>query len=1040
MGFGKAALLIFSVFTALALVAPAVFADPAASAFVVSTAEDRAGMWGNFSPGMGANGLAADWKWNATLGLDSTKTISSISITNPGFNEAWSTASGQIFGKAPYPLVVFRGGYQQNSAYDQELGLFFGATPAAAYAFSLYGQAETAGFEGGTIAFKFTDGTTATAQVPSSTIRPTQPVPANTAPRFSSAIPNRQYNLNAGAQANIVDVSAYAADAEQGPATLTYSIDSQGSTGAINCYISGTYIGCNAPSQTGTGTITVRATDSQGLYATSSFSITINPVPNSAPSISGLPDRTFYRGSGEQQTLYLPGFASDAQTQGGQLTFAVASQSDSGTIYCVTEGSYGSTLRCGPPSGYRAGSSDVTVRVTDPQGASATDSFTLTVLGTANFYGQYGYYNAPYGYDGYTYSNYNYNDTPRINSLPTLYISQNSGYRSNVLDLWNYAYDSQDSDDMLSFRATGQTNTGLIYCLVSQNRYIDCEAPYQNSTGTSTVTVQVEDSAGRSTSASFDVRVEQGYAGYNTYYNAYYPPSYNTAYYGGYNVISGYCAGIYVRTQPVYMNSTQTKHVSFDVSNNTDSGFYIISIQLSDNSPDISSRNASYNSYIAPRSTQLLSFDLESSSYSGARDATVYVDLRGDFADGRACSFHDSGTQAFTVTINGGNSQYAYGACGNTSLSVSDVTVPENSRQAKAVTIRNNSPMQFTAETILVNEVNTNFTATIDSRPATIGPNSSADIVLSIATLAVAGDKSGDVKVSVSGRFDDGRHCSTGAIYSTFRVTVQDTSYNVNYDSGSYNPETATGTAGIDIDLSPASVSLKIGESADVTATIRNNTNARQCVELTSPDARAFEVSLSKSSNICPNANSSESVIMAIKGNAAGSASAELTAKYQGTSKTRFVAVDVQGSAGQEPQVVSITASAVPSAQNGYSATIENTGSDLTDATISAASATDGVSFDSVSKELWRKGESVTLVPKIAEGFSGKATATVKATSAEGSREVPIEFNVAEREPAQGAETSGLVSLATTAGIGLGILVLGILAVLGIISLVQKKQ
>lgn len=157
------------------------------SASLDNTFEDRAGIWDNFGPGKGnANQTTADWNWTATLALSQANKIKSVSLSHNNGYEAWSTSKSDIYGKPPYPLLVFNNGVQLNKAYDQSFspsgpypaGLNSSYEfPAGAYSLKLYGQVETPTFSGGKLTVNFTDGTSVGADIPASNYRPTAQTP-----------------------------------------------------------------------------------------------------------------------------------------------------------------------------------------------------------------------------------------------------------------------------------------------------------------------------------------------------------------------------------------------------------------------------------------------------------------------------------------------------------------------------------------------------------------------------------------------------------------------------------------------------------------------------------------------------------------------------------------------------------------------------------------------------------------------------------------------------------------------------------------------
>jgi len=128
------------------------------TASVVDASSDKAGIWNVFSPGTGrVNGNNPyDWHWNATIRTGG-KVVSGIAISSG--SSAWSSSDS---GK--YPLVMYVNGGQINYSYAQ---LGKSTDPMT---LDLYGQPENTTWTGGTITVSFADGTSASAQIPASSI------------------------------------------------------------------------------------------------------------------------------------------------------------------------------------------------------------------------------------------------------------------------------------------------------------------------------------------------------------------------------------------------------------------------------------------------------------------------------------------------------------------------------------------------------------------------------------------------------------------------------------------------------------------------------------------------------------------------------------------------------------------------------------------------------------------------------------------------------------------------------------------------------
>ncbi|MCK5481545.1 MAG: tandem-95 repeat protein, partial [Gammaproteobacteria bacterium] len=125
----------------------------------------------------------------------------------------------------------------------------------------------------------------------------------------------------------------------------------------------------------GSDIATLTLTDSGGLTDTQEITINISEEPNTAPSISGLPDRSLDEDSHIDNAIYLKNHASDAETPDSNLTYAITGISNTNAgvsidiynnidIYPITNW-YGTSI--------------VTVQVTDEGGLTDTDSFIITV-------------------------------------------------------------------------------------------------------------------------------------------------------------------------------------------------------------------------------------------------------------------------------------------------------------------------------------------------------------------------------------------------------------------------------------------------------------------------------------------------------------------------------------------------------------------------------------------------------------------------------------------------------------------------------------
>src|SRR3989344_991620 len=97
---------------------------------------------------------------------------------------------------------------------------------------------------------------------------------------------------------------------------------------------------------------------------------------------------------------------------------------------------------------------------------------------------------------------------PLIENVPDVSINEDSGQNSNVIDLHNFGSDLQDGDAQMTYSVSAQSNGALVSCQVENNRFIRCDTVLANGNGQSTVTVQLQDTAGATDTDDFVVTVQ----------------------------------------------------------------------------------------------------------------------------------------------------------------------------------------------------------------------------------------------------------------------------------------------------------------------------------------------------------------------------------------------------------------------------------------------------------------------------------------------------------------------------------------------------
>ena len=184
--------------------------------------------------------------------------------------------------------------------------------------------------------------------------------PANQAPVANGTIPDTA--LKIGGSSTDVDLSTYFTDGE----TLTYTATSSDTAIATVSVSSETLT--VSPVGEGTATITATATDPGSLTANQTFSAVVTH-PNRAPTAVGTPNGSVH-GVGNTTTVNLNDYFSDPD--GDTLTYTATSSDTGKATLRVSERNLHITAVAG-------GRSTITATATDPDGLTATQTFTSVV-------------------------------------------------------------------------------------------------------------------------------------------------------------------------------------------------------------------------------------------------------------------------------------------------------------------------------------------------------------------------------------------------------------------------------------------------------------------------------------------------------------------------------------------------------------------------------------------------------------------------------------------------------------------------------------
>ncbi|MBI4210296.1 MAG: hypothetical protein HY544_02195 [Candidatus Diapherotrites archaeon] len=357
------------------------------------------------------------------------------------------------------------------------------------------------------------------------------------------------------------------------------------------------------------------------------------------------------------------------------------------------------------------------------------------------------------------------NTAPSFTPIGAIYISANSGRSTNLVDLWSYVSDIQDSDAQLALSVV----TGP-YCFIDNGRYISCDAPSgHNYTNTYTLTVQARDTSGAIGTAGIGLVVLAPPASFTPYYpatpypvarfNDYYPEYYPNYYPYQYNrppVLSG-IPDITARQNQGYAPAAiDLLNFATDPDDSIyDLGFTIL--RQSDTQPIRCGINGS-----------MLQCEPPNYGYYGTNTITVQVRDRAGATD----------TTSFDVDV----LQQGTGYCSGISVSASSVYMGENESRSATFYVRNDSYSDFIIDGVDLSDNSTFVTLYSEGTDSVARPGQSAAIRARVQSFSVPYSVNANGTVRVRGHFTGGTGCG---YYDTrqadFTIRIDDTYYGTGY-------------------------------------------------------------------------------------------------------------------------------------------------------------------------------------------------------------------------------------------------------------------
>ncbi len=264
-------------------------------------------------------------------------------------------------------------------------------------------------------------------------------------------------------------------DVEDGATGLVYSVQSNTNPSLVNASISGGNITlAYTANGNGTANITVRGTDKGGLYAETTFTVTVN-AGSDTPTTTGISNITVNEDSADTVINLLTSF-NDTEDGATWLVYTVQSNTNPSL---VTTGISGGNLTLSYTADAN-GTANITVRGTDKGGLYAETTFTVTVNAGS--------------------------DTPTTTGISNITVNEDSA--DTVINLLTSFNDTEDGATWLVYTVQSNTNPSLVTTGISGGNLTLSYTADAN--GTSNITVRGTDKGGLYAETTFTVTVNAG--------------------------------------------------------------------------------------------------------------------------------------------------------------------------------------------------------------------------------------------------------------------------------------------------------------------------------------------------------------------------------------------------------------------------------------------------------------------------------------------------------------------------------------------------
>ncbi len=280
---------------------------------------------------------------------------------------------------------------------------------------------------------------------------------------------------------SVVDLFAAFADVEDLDPALTYTITNNTNPGLFTATtidgVAGSLTLDYAANQNGAADITVRATDTGGLWVETTFTVTVNPV-NDTPTTVGIADITVAEDAADSVVDLFAAFA-DVEDLDSALTYTITNNTNPGLFTSTTIDGVAGSLTLDYAANQN-GTADITVRATDTGGLFVETTFTVTVNAV--------------------------NDTPTAVGIADITVAEDAA--DSVVDLFAAFADVEDLDSALTYTITNNTNPGLFTSTTIDGVAGSLTLNYAaDQNGSSDITVRATDTGGQFVETTFTVTV-----------------------------------------------------------------------------------------------------------------------------------------------------------------------------------------------------------------------------------------------------------------------------------------------------------------------------------------------------------------------------------------------------------------------------------------------------------------------------------------------------------------------------------------------------